>query len=296
MSECINWKSVIPDFQEGDIIIPFERRFKRQREADYILDGGINHHDILESCASVRRKNTQKVGVYNQTGKQIIPEEFDKCELVIYNSEDFYVTAIKVQKEGCYGLYYKDGQMIVPAEFIEVEVKDNFVVVKDNNGMYGAYLLNGKKIIDCEYDTIEVAGSLDEGFGYAIISKKGLFGVKLETGDEVVPVKFNYIRKNSDGYIVYDKTSEETYLKGWYSRNGKSNIPCLFETLKFEYKKISVETPEGLEGIYSYDGSEIVPPKFKSIHFVGDYFVGLIENDELSLYDRNGNCLYSTTK
>lgn len=296
MSECIKWELVIPNFQEGDVITPFESSFKRKREADYIIDGGIDHHDILESCASVRRKDTQKEGVYDQSGKQIIPEEFDKCELVIYNSGDFYVSAIKVQKEGLYGLYHKDGQMIVSAEFIEIEVKDYFVVVKDKNGMYGAYLLDGKKIIDCEYDAIDASGSLDEGFGYAIVKKNGLVGVKLETGNEVVPVKFNFIRKNSAGYIVYDKISEETFLRGWYSRDGKSNIPCLFKTLKFEYKNIWVETLDGLEGFYSYDGREILPPKFKSILFVGSYIIGLIENDELFLYDGNGNCLYTTTK
>lgn len=298
MSECVNWKLIIPNFQEGDVITPFESEFEEQRRADYILDGGANHHDILESCSSIRRKNSQKEGVYNQNGKQIIPEEFDKCELIIYNSGDFYVTAIQVQKEGLYGLYESNGRMIVPAEFIEINVSDYFVVVKDKNGLYGAYLFNGKKIIDCEYNCIDATGSLDNGFGYAIVRKNSLVGVISETGDEIVPVKFHGIYKDicNQGYRVYNKTSEGTILHGWYSRNGKSNIPCLFEeNFEFKYKEIYVETPEGLKGIYSYDGIEIVPPKFKSIHLVGDYFVGLIENNELSLYDQNGNCLYSTT-
>lgn len=296
MSECIRWESVIPHFQQGDVITPFESYFKRQREADYILDGGINHQDTLETCASVRRKGSQQVGVYNQNGKQIVPEEYDNCELVIYNSGDFYVTAIKVQKDGLYGLYNRNGKMIVPTQFIDIDVKDYFIVVRDKNNLYGAYLTDGSKIIECEYDTIEVAGSLDEGFGYAIISQKGLFGVKLETGNEIVPVKFDYIQEVSDGYIVYDKTSKPTPLKGWYSRDGKSNIPCLFETFTFQYKKIIVETPDKLKGIYSYDGKEIVPPKFKSINFIGNYIVGLIEDNNLSVYDFEGSCLYCTTE
>ena len=296
MSECIKWESVIPNFQQGDVIIPFESYFKRKREADYILDGGINHHDTLEACASVRRKSSQQVGVYNQNGRQIVPEEFDNCELVIYNSGDFYVTAIKVQKDGLYGLYNRNGKMIVPTQFIGIDVSDYFIVVRDKNELYGAYLTDGRKIIECEYDTIEVAGSLDEGFGYAIISQKGLFGVRLETGNEIIPVRFDYIKKEFDryGYIVYDMTSKTHSLKGWYSQDGRSNIPCLFETIKFQHEEILVETPEGLKGIYSYEGKEIIPPKFKSINQIGEFIVCLIEDDNLFVYDYEGTCLYHT--
>ncbi len=296
MSECIKWESVIPNFQQGDVITPFGSKFKRAREDDYCIDGGVDHHDILEACASVRRKDSQQVGVYNPNGKQLIPEEFDKCELVIYNSGDFYVTAIKVQKDGLYGLYNKNGKMIVPAQFIDIDVRDYFIVVRDKNDLCGAYLTNGSKIIECEYDTIEAGGSLDKGFGYAIISQKGLFGVKLETGNEIVPIKFDYIEKISDGYIVYDMTSKATSLKGWYSRDGKSSIPCLFKTLSFQYEEILAETHEGLKGIYSYDGKEIVPPKFKSINYIGNFIVGLIDDNNLSVYDFQGTCLYCTTE
>lgn len=70
MSESINWKSVIPNFQEGDIITPFGSIFIKQRKDDFIVDGGIDHRDTLEKCASVRRKNSQMEGVYSQDGEQ----------------------------------------------------------------------------------------------------------------------------------------------------------------------------------------------------------------------------------
>ena len=298
MSECIKWESVIPNFQEGDIITPFESQFKRQREDDFIIDGGNTDYGPLETCASIRRKDTQKEGIYNQYGEQIIPEDFDKCEVLILNSGDFCSVSIRVQKEGLYGLYNENGELIVPVKFIGgVFVRDTFIIVKDQNNLYGAYLYDGKQVFDCEYDTIEVEGSLDEGYSNAIISQKGLYGVKLETGNEIIPVKFDYIETESDGgFIVYDNTSQSTTLKGWYSRDGKSNIPCLFKTLDFKYKRIEAETPEGLKGIYSYEGKEIVPPKFKSINFIGNYIVGLIENNDLSVYDFNGTCLLCTTE
>lgn len=295
MSECIKWESVIPNFQEGDIITPFESQFKRQREDDFIIDGGNTDYGPLEKCASIRRKDTQKEGVYNQYGEQILPEDFDECEVIIYNSGDFGSVSIRVQKEGLYGLYDENGELIVPVNFISVFVRTPFIIVKGQNNLYGAYLHDGKQVIACEYDSIEAKGIIDEGFSYAIISQKGMYGVKLETGEEVVPIKFKNI-EDKIGYIVYDSILHADSLKGWYSRDGKSNIPCMFKTLQFECSRIEAKTPEGLKGIYSYEGKKIVPPKFKSINFIGNYIVGLIEDNNLSVYDFNGNCLYCTTE
>lgn len=296
MNECINWEKIIPNFQQGDVITPLATKFERQRQEDFIIDGGYNHNDLLEGCAFVKRKGSQKEGVYNQRGEQILPEEFDKCELEIYNSADFYATAIKVKKDGVYGLYNDNGQMIVPIQFIAIYLKDNFIVVQDKNKLYGAYMHDGRKVLDCEYDYVEAVGCIDEGLSYVKMSKKGWWGVTLETGKEVVPILFRRIEEGRSGYIVYDDFSKKSSRKGWYSWEGKYSIPCLFETIKFDYSRIYVKTPDGLKGIYSsHDGRELVPPKFETINFIGEFFIGLIGNDKLSVYDWLGNCLYSTT-
>lgn len=184
--------------------------------------------------------------------------------------------------------------MIVPIQFIAIYLKDNFIVVQDKNKKYGVYMHDGRKLLDCEYDDIEAVGSLEEGVGYVKISKDGLWGVKLETGKEVVPILFRRIEEGHSGYIVYDDFSKKSSRKGWYSWEGTYSIPCLFETLKFDYSRIYVKTPDGLKGIYSsHDGRELVPPKFETINFIGEFFIGLIGNDKLSVYDWLGNCLYS---
>lgn len=295
MNECINWEAVIPNFQEGDIITPFESIFQKQREDDFILDGGRDHRDILEKCASVRRKSSQKEGVYSQDGQQILPEEFDNCEPEIYNSGDFYISIIKVKRDGFVGLYKKNGQMIVPVQFEYAYIKDYMAIVRDNNKLYGAYSLNGKQIISCEYNSIEFSGSLDEGYGCAIIRKGRVYGAKLENGTDIIPLEYGRIEENTmggGGYIVHDVETHKLY--GWYSRDGKYSIPCIFKSIQCYYDKIEVETPDGLRGIYSHEGIEIVPTKFESINYIGNYIVGLIGEDKLSVYARNGNRLYCT--
>lgn len=298
MSQCINWESVIPNFQEGDIITPFERYFQKQRHADFILDGGIDHQDILEKYASVKRQNSQKEGIYSQDGQQILPEEFDECEPEIYNSGDFYVSVIKVKRDGLQGLYHKNGQLIVPVQFSFVYIVDNIAIVRNTNNLYGAYSLSGKPIINCEYNSIEYVGSIDKGFGSAIIRKGKIYGVKLEDGTDIIPLKYGQIARDTvgfgSGYIVYD--IETCKLCGWYSRDGKYSIPCIFEGIQCNCKEIEVKTPSGLNGIYSHKGIGIVPPVFNSITHIGNYIVGLIGKDKLSVYNQNGNCLYCTEK
>lgn len=299
MRDDSSWEKVIPNFRQGDVITPFKNVFQNLRDSDCGGGGGIGYGDDLECLASVKRKDNQAVGVYDQNGAQILPEEFEECRVRIWNSEDFYVSAIEAKKQGLYGLYDKKGQIIVPTQYSRIYVQDYAVIVEDKNGMYGVYSLQGKKIVNCEYDYIEFLGSLDRGCGCVITSKNGVYGARTEAGTEMIPLKFGRIEREimgSGGYIVSYATNRN--IKGWYSRDGKSNIPCMFKSLKFKriYRNphFEVVTPDGLKGIFSCNGKEIVPPKFKSLNSIGNYFVALLEDDKLSVYDWNGICLCDT--
>lgn len=185
--------------------------------------------------------------------------------------------------------------MIVPVQFTSVYIQDYVAIVRDTNRLCGAYSLSGKQIINCEYDSIEFSGSLDKGYGCAITRKGRIYGAKLEDGTDIIPLKYGRIEENimsGGGYIVHDVKTRK--LCGWYSRDGKSSIPCIFKSIQSDYKEIKVETQDGLKGIYSHVGTEIVPPKFESITHIGNYIVGLIGKDKLSVYARNGNRLYCT--
>lgn len=309
MSEYIRWESVIPNFQEGDVITPFASNIQRMRDNDPGWDSGLpNYCGRIEELASVKRKSTQKVGVYAPNGVQILPDEFDECKVDIYQVPDFYESGIRVKKQGLYGLYNSAGKMIVPPQYKWVEFKDNLVIVRIDRGKerdwYGAYSTDGKEIIRCEYEYIDYRGSLEKGDGRAIVIKNRLSGVISEDGKQIIPCKFNHISPVPGyhylGYIVTDTTN----LKGWYSRDGRFNIPCMFESFKFfNWLKdflmdthIEVETPEGLKGIYSSEGKEIVPPKFESFHHIGNYRIGLIGKDKISVYDKDGVCIYHTAE
>ncbi len=308
MSEYIRWESVIPNFQEGDVITPFGSNIQRMRDNDPGWDGGLpNHCGSIEELASVKRKSSQKVGVYAPNGVQILPEEFDECKVHIYKIPDFYGSGIRVKKQGLYGLYYSTGKMIVPPKYNWVEFEYNVIIVRIDKGedsFYGVYSADGKEIIKCEYDYINYWGSIDRGDGYAIVRKNRLSGVISETGKQIIPCKFKCVRLREayryQGYIVTDATN----LNGWYSRNGRFKIPCKFESFEFfnwfeDYlpaTHIEVKTPEGLKGIYSFEGKEIAPPKFESFHHIGNYMVGLIGKDKLSVYDKDGVCVYQTAE
>ena len=305
MSECISWESVIPDFQEGDIITPFESIFSKGREADYIVNGGSNTHDYLEECAAIRKQSTQKVGVYHKSGKQILPEIFDECKPEIYDSFDFYVSAIKTKIGRYYGLHRNDGHQIVPEEFVSVSIQGYIVIVKAESGYLGAYSLEGKQILDCDYVRMKFHGSLDKGCGYIEISTDRWCGLKKEDGSDLIPVEYLLVQTSDmrvSGFDVCNYNDQKEYCHGWYSRDGKYHIPCEFKhfidfSINVDNTSITLilaETHQGLKGVYSQEGKKIMPSDFKEIRSIGNYLIGVIGEGEISVYSIDGKCLYSS--
>lgn len=306
MSEYIRWESVIPNFQEGDVITPFASNIQQMRDGDLGWGGDFpNHYGRIEDLASVKRKSTQKVGVYAPNGVQILPEEFDECKVLILDIPDFCECGIRVKKDGLYGLYNSAGKMIVPPQYNWVDFEYNLIVVRIDRGKerdwYGVYSTDGKEIIRCEYEGIKYLGNVFKGAGPAIVTKNRLNGVLAENGKQIIPCKFKHcwLREGAEyqGYIVVN----EKNLKGWYSEDGRFSIPCMFKDFKFfnefwSLTHIEVETPDGLKGIYSSEGKEIAPPKFESLHYIGNYKIGLIGKDKISVYDKDGVCVYHTAE
>ena len=290
MIQNIKWKSVIPNIKEGDIITTFSSVISRLK-----FDcGWLPYLEDLEELATVKRKDNHKVGVYDKNGVQIIPEEFDECRLSIYYCSDFLVCAIEVQKQGMYGLYSEGGRVIVPVQYRRVDIQGNIIVVVDKNNLYGAYTTRGEQIINCEYDHIDYIAGPDIGCGCAVIRKDKLYGALAEDGSEIIPLKYGKIESEhmgSGGYIVYDETKSQ--IKGWYSYDGRDIIPCVFQSIKFDMVNphFEVETPSKLKGIYSREGKEILPPRFKQLKYVGDFIVGLSEDNNLCVYNWQGTCL-----
>lgn len=299
MSKRTNWESIIPNFKEGDVIIPFVSEVEERSTRDYLPGFVFNPYgnSVLKQYACVKRADTNKVGVYDKKGNQIIPEEFDECAPFLYNPLEFAtVEGIKVKKDGLYGLYDRKGKLIVPPEFTRITVEDYVLIVTDANKRKGAYSLNGTQIIKCEYNNVQFYGSLEyRPCGYAIVKKDGRYGVISEEGKEIVPAMYADVKIAVGGsFIATD--AENPKLKVWYSRDGKQKFPYEFKDVSLNEKNgtIDVEAEHDLKGVYSLKGKEIVPAKFKKIQYMGSYIVGLNEADDLYVYDKEGNCLYHT--
>lgn len=117
----------------------------------------------------------------------------------------------------------------------------------------------------------------------------------------MIPLKYGRIEREimgSGGYIVYDAI--QSNIKGWYSIDGRYSIPCIFQSIKFQRmwrnRYFEVETQGKLKGIYSSKGKELVPPNFKSLNFVGNFIVGLTEDNNLCVYNWQGICLDNITE
>lgn len=75
-------------------------------------------------------------GLYNTSGRQILPCNFDRIEL--YTSKELYDTS---------------GKQILPYNFDRIELyKGNYLVQQGNKK--GLYDTNGKQILPCKYKNI----------------------------------------------------------------------------------------------------------------------------------------------
>lgn len=273
LAKTIDWKSVIPNFREGDVITPFKTMYREY--------------------ASVKRQDTKKVGVYNELGKLIVPEEFDEC----INS-----IMLLVQKGELYGVYNFKGIMIVPVQFDRIYFGDFWITVENQNGLWGAYNYNGYKILDCQFETIRVLEMRDNEQGRAIIGKDNLYGVLSENGSEVIPRNFNHIYSidpSRYGFEVYTSDATGRSLIGYYDWDGNVIVPCKFKKCNIKYisnvnfTEYRVETYEGLIGIYSKEGKVVVPPKYTQIEYFFKYAIATAGEDTISIYTLDGECLFS---
>ena len=164
-------------------------------------------------------KNGKK-GLFDYTGKQIIPCRYDYILSSDYGARDIYYVGINNPiKEGYYlmGLYSEQNGEILPCQYDKVyELIDdyNFAVIKD--GKCGIVDSNGKFIVPIEYDfypldALSISGNKDSWYSVVIQDHKK--GVINNYGNLVIPIQYEDIKirwnrsSNTPYFIVKKKTA-----------------------------------------------------------------------------------------
>lgn len=160
----------------------------------------------------------KKLGVIDVDNKLIIPCNYDNISVYELKDGEF----CKVSLNGKSGVVNKKGEEIVSCKYDDIntwQLKDCSYCEVKMGGKAGVIDNKGKEVLPCgEYDYIgdfvkshyaPVSKGLELRYGMfntiERILKNGKWGIyDLETGKEIVPCKYDYIRSEQDGIFAFN--------------------------------------------------------------------------------------------
>jgi hypothetical protein len=180
-----------------------------------------------------------KCGVLNETGKEIIPTQYDAIKAVNAKGEDLYGNAVvdgygkkiegpayfMVTKGQYSSLFDRDGKQLLPFEYERVAISfyhDVPYLEVTKNNRIGLLDLQGKTIFPPIYDGIRMgyadrffykdeAAGADKGI-YLPVIKDNHFGLfNAATGKELLPPKYDWIQWQNPE-ILYLRNGDTTSL------------------------------------------------------------------------------------
>lgn len=207
-----------------------------------------------------------------------------------------YRDLLKFKEEEKYGLMDTDGKRITRAMYDKIEALDNdygmYRVTLD--GKIGLLDKNAKVFISAKYDDIIAKNSyhhkgelLNVGYELKDASSTDLkYGFADGNGKVILKPRFESVFKadiSSDDYYII---IQEKGRKGLFKNNKR--------IIKSKYQEIAVATNAivvkeySKYGLYSFDGRELISPRFDEYKMFGKY-VTFVDDDKEYTYDGIGN-------
>lgn len=218
-------------------------------------------------------KKNSRWGVIDCHNNVVLPFEY---ELAFIDGIGTY----RVRKDDLYGIINKDGEILFPFKYKDLGEfnEDGIAYAANSEGAYGYVDKSGNVLIDFKlykhYDLEDFDGEyavVRDGFG-------GRKGVINKQGEIVVPMKYQEVRKQSEGIIMVENDGRRGsgHFKGLYDLKKNTFLPCEYERIECMHRNgegfmecrcqrpgggvqtITVHTPRFLE----YIRTEGIIPRF----------------------------------
>ena len=263
---------ITPSYQEM-IVIPDETK------EVFICTYDINEGTGEYKSKAINSKNEAIFTEYEQVEPII---NFDNNNLAWYEKN-----ALKVKKDGKYGLIDLTGAQLLPCEYEEITalrgIENSILIKKD--GKLGLVNDTGSIIIEPSYTEIRNLGETYKE-GYITINEEGKYGVVSTTKMQLLENKYdeikqvylpNYFFVVEAGTLKVINSSGETILQ-----NG-------FDEIKSETSKGFIFTKNNLYGEISTSGEILIQAKYQELRETndGDYIAK--QNDKYGIIDSAEN-------
>lgn len=244
-----------------------------------------------------------KTKAINQKDEEIL-KGYDQIEAIDnYDSKQniwFESSALRVQKNGKYGLIDLDGKTLLDCEYDNIyslkSISENYIIEK--NSKLGLVNSKGQIVINTEYSKIE---TLKEGYkdAYLVANEDGLYGVVSILGTKILENKYEEIKylSSSECYSVKEngvwelvntkgmvlQTSEgEEYIfakgenvivkkdnkYGIEKISGESVIPLEYEELSYAFSIYYIAKKDGKFGIINLNNEIVKGYEYENMYVV----------------------------
>lgn len=223
----------------------------------------------------VRDRNTQKTGLLDEYGNEVIPCEYEGLENEYFNEKSGKGLWMTIDSNRKCGLVNEKGEEVMPPKYDDISSFRNGCALVMNDGKVGSIDMEGKELSLCKY----TAYNYESGFSY--------FRENADIPECMVPVmdekNSRIALMNSRGDLITDFKYDSA---GVTARSGSAGYTksCMI-----------VKSGDDKYGIVDENGREICPCNLSDV--IGEAGNGLLlvrkkDGDFLSLVDLDGNTVY----
>lgn len=285
--------------------------------AEYIVipnakkDIFICTYDVNYATGEYKTKalNSKNEEIFTQYEQIEALENYDSNQSVYYENN-----AIKVKKDGKYGIINIDGKEILACEYDEIKtlkgLENSILVYKD--GKVGLVDSKGNKVIATQYTNI-LAIEDDYKLGYITVDENNKYGVVDCNNAKVLTNKYediksvngngNYVVKENGKYklikkdetvLIENKFDDVVEIKndkiiiksgnkyGVLNTEGEVILEAKYEEIKFAYSDTYIIKENGQYGIINKDKQIVIKEKYTSMNYVEE--ANFIEASEDGIY------------
>lgn len=243
---------------------------------DNILDYSWDKIDFDDYYLDVLllKDNQNKFGIIDETGKIIIPFEFE--ELRPFDGQETTIA----KKNNYFGIIDFKNKELISFENDEIySSKFSEIFVIKQNERFGLFNKQGDKIMDFVFEDLQPC-FYDENNKF-IVKSQGKYGIIDITGKEIIPTEFdeisNWVEYGPEAHFV-----SKNKKKGIYSRDGKQLIPPIYEELNYITNNFIIVSQNKKYGIVSISNKIVIPLEYDEIFL--DWYKIYYENQEPEIY------------
>ena len=249
-----------------------------------------NKKDVFICTYDVNYENGDyKTKALNSKNEQIF-KNFDKIEALQNSDENnnlwYESNALRVQKNGKYGLINLDGREILSCEYDEITamkgISNSLKTKKEDK--YGIANSEGKVIIENKFADIETLGNNDKS-GFIVKGEDGKFGVVNYLGIHALETKYEKIEKVSgnDLYVIVEQNAQKLIDKEGNIVIGEG-FDKIKEILKNKENGVIFEK-DGKAGVMNLQGEVKINPDYQDLYEAKEGILIAKKDDKYGIID-----------